>query len=304
MKKLIAIALSTLSLIGCVSINEGFNHLSSIQAQYRGVSLNEGGDFAQVGMFNNTCFVETSNGFITTDLDLSIGEEDFVQDTLKGSTLVIGDSGSGIVVLDSDLGYYHYPTDSLGQIVNAKFTEEGYAVVSRNRGECSIGWLDTSANIRNTISTDCQIQDLDVDPVTGKVFIAVDNQIRIGWTEDPPLSLNLEGNLISFNPILSNLYVAKKNETIVTGVLSDDSRWSVDLGLPVTAIDNIQDTGELVVIAGDIYGGRIFILDGMTGFIETIYTTPGTADEINISDSGNILAISVEDTIHFFSISR
>lgn len=302
MKLAIISLISLLSFTGCSFTTGSFTHLSSLETRARGVSLSDNGEFAQVGMFDNTCQVVTSTSVIGNDLDLVVGQADFVQDFRNGLTISTGNN-SQIVVVDNNLNQYNFNLENADSINHARITESGFVVLSENSNGCNVTWLDDNGRSKKSTPADCNMLDFDVDPITENIYMATPDGIKIGWENNPPLGLDISADIVSYDYSVERLYAANIGQTTVEGISPDSSEWITDVGLPITAIDSMGTKGNLLVMAGYEDFGTLFEVDGSTGDIKSNFVTPSSAKDISVSDSGSILAIMLEDEIHFFQIN-
>lgn len=281
----------SLLLVGCtVTDAVGLTHRSTVATRTQGFSLNYSGEFAQLGMMDNTCRVQTQTGFIGDDYDVVGGEEDKVEDISGTSTLVIGASGNNAYTLNStnlsNSIIYSGPVDQ------AKFIDNGAVILSN----CTVSWL-TEGNV-TSIPAPCNAQ-LSVNPINGTVYLGTSENIVIA-TPDGLQTTDSSGSLIAFDSSLNILYSGRVGDSFVTGLQDGIQIWSTNLGQPVSSLDDMGERGMVAVMIGGSEGGAVIFLDGLTGEVKSNFITPTTADSIKVSGNGAVIAIGLPNEVHFY----
>lgn len=285
---IIAILLS-----GCTLDEVEFAHRSTLETRARGVGLHHSGAFAQVGMIGNTCEIQTSTGFIGTDLDVVAGEEDKVEDTFDSLALVTGTSGNQLYVLDrSNYSSYFIDSDNVDQ---ARFYNDGVVVLD----DCNLTWISTEEE-RVSSEIPCG-ETLTVDHLTGTAFVATTAGL-VTATPDGSDVVEVSGSLLAFDSSLGVLYVGELGESIVSGIQNGQVIWSTDLGQPTSSLDDMGIKGMAAVMVGDLESGGVVTVAGLSGEIVSVFETPSTADSITVSGDGSVIAITLPDEVHFYTI--
>lgn len=292
---------------GCSADQVSYEHRSSLETRTRGVALLDSGDSAQVGMSGNTCEVATSSGMIGADYDVAMGEDDHVQDAFGTDVIVVGASGI-YVVEQGGTGWWDdggTTVDAFG-VDEARFTESGFAALQTEGEACEVTWYGTDGTATGELSIDASLCGgaFAVDRVGGTAFVGTPDALAI-VTPQGVTNGAIAGDLVAWDATAEAIYVASAGGTQVHALAADGSvRWSVDVGAPVTSLDDMGDVGRVAVMAGTDEAGELLILDGTTGEIASTLVTPSAAQTIVSSGDGRTMAMVVESMgrpeVHFF----
>jgi hypothetical protein len=283
----------SLLLFGCTLTDDvGLTHRSTVATRTQGFGLNYSGEFAQIGMMDNTCRVQTQTGFIGADYDVVSGEEDKVEDIYGPSVLVVGASGNNAYILNatnlSNSIIYSGPVDQ------AKFIDNGAVILS----DCNVNWLSEDSIFSAAVPCGGQ---LSVNPIDGTVYLGTTENIVV-VTPDGLQTTDSSGSLVAFDSSLNILYSGRVGDSFVTGLQDGVQIWSTDLGQPVSSLDDMGERGMVAVMIGGSAGGAVITLDGLTGEVKSNFVTPTTADSIKVSGNGAVIAIGLPNEVHFYDV--
>lgn len=281
----------TILLSGCTIDQVEFAHQSTVETRARGVGLHHSGSFAQIGMLDNTCDIQTSTGFIGSDFDLVVGEEDKVEDTFGSLALVTGTSGQELYILDRE-DYSSYFVDAVS-VDQARFYNDGVVILSN----CNLTWMATQED-QISVGVPCG-EGFAVDPNTGAAYLGTPDGLVVASPNDIQTT-GVPGTLIAYDSTLGMVYTATSGDNTVIGVREGAQVWSTDLDQPISSLDGMGERGMVAVMIGDSDSGAIVTLDGLTGSISTIFQTPSTANNIDVSGNGSVIAITLDDEVHFY----
>jgi hypothetical protein len=282
-----------LLLSGCTVDKVEFAHQSTLETRSRGVAIHHSGNFAQIGMIGNVCEIQTSTGFIGSDLDMVVGEEDKVEDTFDSLTLVTGTSGNQLYILDRS-NYSSYFVDA-ENVDHARFFNDGIVTL----GDCNVTWISTETE-RSSVEVPCG-ETLTVDTTTGTAYITASSGLVIA-TPDGVETAEVLGSLLAFDSLLGILYVGEDGGSTVSGLQNGIQIWSTQLDQPISSLDDMGERGMVAVMIGDSDSGGVVTLDGLSGEVISVFETPSTADNITVSGDGSVIGITLPDEVHFYSI--
>ena len=158
-------------------------------------------------MLDNTCDIQTSTGFIGSDFDVVVGEEDKVEDTFGSLALVTGTSGRELYILDRE-NYSNYFVDTV-QVDQARFYNDGVVILS----DCNLTWMSTQEE-QSSIEVPCG-EGFSVDPSTGTAYLGTSSGLVI-VSPDAIQTTDVLGTLIAYDPLLDVVYVASPGGNTVS----------------------------------------------------------------------------------------
>lgn len=294
-----AIGLVAVFAAGCTTNDVSFEHQSQVGTQARGVAFLDD-ERSNVGMSGNTCMVDPSSGMISEDYDVAVGEMDSVQDGLGTTTLVVGDLGTGVYVVQSGGGGTS-PLVNLTDVVAARFSGDGSVAIGQTDG--TVNFVSANGATLGTaqVDTAANFDSMSIDPSTGVAYIPQGDSVAIVDSAGGVETIDAGADVTAFDPVGNVLYVAELGSSEVRALEVDGTlRWAADVGGPVASIDDMQ--GQAAVMVGDDSWGELVILDGATGAATSQYETPSAANEVIVSDSGHTMAMVLDNTVHYFAI--
>jgi hypothetical protein len=236
---------------------------------------------------------------IGADFDVAIGEEDKVLDSNENSTLVIGNSGNNIFILNNDWNGTT-TTTYVDNVQDALFFQDGLVAIVQNN-DCSINWFNNTGDLDSHSIIPCDQESFVVDS-SSTAYISTGSELIIASPENTFL-VESDSNLSAFDSTQNILYVAQRNNNIVSALNPEGILiWTTTLNLPVVSLDDMGVEGAVAIMTGGDTLGEIIILDGATGHSKSSFPTPGVAEEIKVSQNGQTLAAILDDQIHFYKL--
>ena len=143
---------------------------------------------------------------------------------------------------------------------------------------------------------------IDTDFNTGTVVIATDDNGAIVTPEQVIVVEGL-GDLVAWDRHTQVIYAAHSGSTQVRGHGVDGGLlWEVEVDGSVVSLDDMGPNAAAMVMVNQWDGsGEAIVLDGYTGELRSETPTP-TAAKIQVSDNGEVVAVILPDTVHFYDI--
>ena len=303
------ILITTVLLGGCVSEPSTLEHRSELNVQARGIALYEDGEAGHAGMWGTTCEFESYNGNTTGDWDYP-GEQDKVVDassTTIGTMSAIVQTPGGFFITRP----YDFPDRvriPMAGIIDARFVMDGVATL-RNAGvsNCMVSWYDVDEGIESTNLPgdlcDARTSTIDVEATTGLVAIGGDAGAIV--MDDEVLRVDGLQDLVALDAFAERIYTATAGSDTLTGFKFDGSlEWSTQVEGAIVSIDSMgPELSAAVMVEGYDGTGDLYIIDGFTGDVKTTIPTPTAARQIEVSDNGSVIAMTLMDTIHFYDLN-
>jgi hypothetical protein len=275
-------------------------HQSSVLTTARGVELSQDGSYAQVGMIGNTCQIDVQTGLFATDLDVVPNEEDVVLDVFANQTLVIGEGRQGLTVMKNDWSGDNYRID-VGNVQHATFGRDQVVVVTGDNQSCSLQSYDGGQMV-GEVEVPCQINSLNFNSQTSTSYLSTGSNVIVVGPSGVS-AIDFAPEIISFNQSLGIFYGATDNYISAVNEVGE-VLWTKTFQSDVYAMDDVESSGDLIVIIGSDSMGEVIVLDGGSGEVKSTFLTPGISEgnRIRVSDNGQSMAIVLRDAIHFYKI--
>jgi len=278
-----------------------FEHTSELGVNTRGMAMHPDGDAAQVSMFGTTCQVSTQDASVGHDADYP-SESEIVQDgaTLHGDPAVAIVSPEGVhVTFPDSAGTWNDVTVTLPGTAQARLVSDGVVALDQ---DCGVHWSSLNGDLTSsdTLTGDCVDAGFAASP-DGTAFVATGDQ---AWRLDGAgvTPLNLEADLVSWDPAVGLLYVASLHGDLLRAVTPDGAEvWGLPLDGRVVSFDDMGVSGTVaVMVERDNGTGDLLVVDGASGGILAALPTPSAADQVHVAESGDAFALVLEREVHFF----
>lgn len=291
--RVLAVGLALLVATGCTANQVGVQHTAQLETRARGLALLDDQDAAQVGMSGNTCEVQTTSGAIGADTDVAPAEEDNVRDAVGTNTVVVGQAG--VYVIDGS-GWGYEPAVNLPGVVDARLTEGLDVVAVQDDG--TVSWNGQDPVAGNGVTG------MALDRATGTAFVVNGGEVTSVTPEGATQLAQGQYDLVAFDPATEAVYVAQLGGSEVRALeVTGAQRWAADLGGAITSIDDMGAQGSVMVMM-EIDGGfgELVVLDGRSGEQLSSITTPSAADEVQVGNNGESMALVLPNEVHFFAV--
>lgn len=291
--RLTTMSLTMVLLGACQGEAIELSHMSTLQEQTRGVVVMDNGLRIQAAMQDTTCIFRTLDGSFVRDHDLPTRDERIV-DTYQGE--ILGSSAVGVHLVNRGEDV------AIANVTGARLWRDGVVALHEEDGGCTVSW-NTDAHLSVPAQL-CEADAITVDPRDGTLFVGLPGEThRID--REGHASFDSGADLIAWDRASGLVYMAVSGEphvwaTDVNGVPA----WSATTPGPITALTHMGDRGLLLLMleAGD-GEGRFYVLDGQTGQRNSEHDAPGSEVEIDMSQDGTTLAVTLVDEVHFFDVT-
>ncbi|MCO4744372.1 MAG: hypothetical protein KC912_06250 [Proteobacteria bacterium] len=285
------LGLLVLSMVGCSTGESQFSHEAEVGVSSRGVALSHEGSRSQVGMAGTTCAIDTRTAAIGSDLDYDDSDE-VVQDAalVDDRDIFLIQSEGGLHMQSSTALAFAEPT-MLGSFQDGRVFADG------------IVGLDQAEHLQWSTGGDADVSGLrsfDVD-TAGQVFVADGDLYRV----TPDERVNLASNVaqVAVDETAGVLYAVDEGGSSLRLLELDGTlRASVDLGGEILDLAAMGDRGAAVAVVSHGSSGELVLVDGATGEISAWVGTPTPADGVKTSGGGEMIAVTLPGSIHFFSV--
>jgi hypothetical protein len=290
------------------SAPSGLTYRSTLDATTKGVALHDGGLTGHAGMYGTNCPFETVQGQVTGDYQLP-GDGETIEDegpSPLGPNTVLITLDDTVWFLDKTTGTYVVDNYSVPGLVADRLTSTGTVVVRTSPTGCAIDWNGDDFLTESTFELPTCPADVsfDVEPYSGAVVLANLAQVELLAPGAEPLVVPIGGDLAVWDESLAQAYVATSGGTAVQMVAEDGTLgWSMDIGMPITAIGAAGSEGGLAIAVADGQAGAIVLIDAEGNELGVI-DTPTAAIDIDASPEGAVLAAVRPDHVYFFDVDR
>ncbi|HHO53820.1 MAG TPA: hypothetical protein ENK18_23845 [Deltaproteobacteria bacterium] len=291
--RLTTMALAVTWLGACQSDEIRMSHMSTLQEQTRGVVVMDHGLRIQAAMQDTTCIFRTLDGGFIRDHDLPTNDERIV-DTYDGEILGASAQGIHLVNRGEDV--------AITEVVDARLWSGGVVSLHETVEGCTVSWnRDEHISVPQEL---CDAPAITADPRDGTLFVGLPGETsRID--RDGLASFDSGADLVSWDRATQLVYMAVSGERTVWATdINGVPAWSATTPAPVTALTHMGDRGLVLLMLDAGEGeGRFYILDGETGSLNSEHDAPGSEVEIDLSQDGTTLAVTLETEVHFFDIT-
>ena len=300
--RLASVVLGLTVLTACEADPVQFEHQGSVEAATRGVAFLPDGNDGHAGMFGTTCAFDARTGELADDSDFP-SEEDEVQDSGADDSgdIVLVTTPDSVHLLRPD-GFFSSSSEvAVPGVEQARLLRDGL-VVLRDQGDCTVDFLRGGGDASVSLPDDlCAGGTLTVDRSTGTAWVGKGDVYRV---DGEAAEVVAEGaDLAVWDAHADALYVAKLGDAEVRALEADGSeRWTVQLDHPVRALEDMGTLAAVAVMTETNGGGELVLLDGYTGELRGDLGTPSATDELVSSDSGDVMAVILAETVHLFQV--
>lgn len=292
---------------GCSSQAVNFEHQSELEVNTRGVELDDSGGAAVAGMFGTTCRVAVSDASVGEDYDFPTDNEE-VQDAgiLNGEDAVLVQSDLGAHLTYPDR-VWDWSTEDFGTtgVVEGRIFDDGVALLTDD-GNCHVEWQGGDTDVSVDMPADLCVggSSFTVAP-DGQIFVANGGEI-VTATAEGSEGLGADAELVVWDDAAQVLYTAFVGDSVMTGLEADGTvRWTTDLDGAVVSFDAMGPLGSAAVMVEKDNGtGALLTVDGFTGDVTSSLATPSAAEEVEVSSSGDSLALVLNREVHFFNVRQ
>jgi len=300
MSRFTVVAVMLLGATGCGSKNQlHFEERSNLESRTTSVLLYDNGFVGQGTMNEQSCQFDAMNGFIIADYDLPTGEE-LMQD-VRGQ-VAIARTVEGIHVIDQ-AGWDRANDIPLDGVKHVRMTEDGVASLIAGEDGCRLDWRnDDSVQTVGLEASACEAPGFAVDPFTKQVWVAGNDGVVTAEPGGQPRSLPVQGDLVAFDEITGNVYVAQSGDLAITTVSpSGDVQFTIEAGGPVHSLTDMGARGATVAVVNGNSGVDVEVFDGIDGDQIADYPLPDIADVV-VSADASTLALVTADTVYFYDV--
>lgn len=310
----ISLAASSL-LVGCSSQDSlALEHRAELSAQTRGVQLTDDGRNSNVGMLNTTCDVGTRYAVVSEDFDYD-GDEDRVVDAIE-----LPETGFTALVITENRVNMTTPnrfpiTNSfeVEGVLDAEMLDDGGFVAVQVDPtvdvDCAVAWYDANGQPStgvNQLGVECDDQSsITADTTNGTSWVSTNSGV-FQITPDGTVSLvdDTPNAKVVWDGVADVLYLGALGGEVVRGLeASGSQRWEADLGGTLTALADMgADASAAAGVTLADGTGQFVVIDGVTGEIRADLPTPSAATALNVSANGEVLAVTLPNSVHYFDI--
>ena len=291
------IGILALGAVGCAGESSQFQHESALDVATRGVALADNGADAHAGMFGTTCSVDVQTASIGNDYDIP-GESDEVADAgqIRGEDAVVALGDDGVHVIYPDRGWTADTDNMAGSYRSAQVYDTGILTLD---ADCTLAWSDADRSAALPVSS-CDAVSLATDRMGEVAFAAVDGTVYAA-TDAGVITVADGIDHIAWSDDAGVLFAAASGDTTVQGYDMDGAlRFDAAVGGEVISLDALGAQAAIVLAQGN--AGELALLDGVTGELTSSLATPTPGDAIDAAANGSALAVTVGNTVHFFSV--
>ncbi|MCB9674931.1 MAG: hypothetical protein H6737_07435 [Alphaproteobacteria bacterium] len=311
MRMIIGSAIAATALVGCASPDSvALEHRSELSAQTRGVQLNDDGRMSNVGMFGTTCQVTTEFAMMQDDFDYE-SETDTVVDAHvvpgQGFTAVVITPGK-VNVTTPNAWPLSVTFEATG-VLDAAIAGEGFVAIQAplQASDCNVVWYDATGQIvssATTLGIECDEQSDMATDQAGNTWVSTDSGVFRVQPDGSVLAVDDTANArLAWDADADALYLAALGSSSVRALELDGAlRWEVALGGEITALAHMGSEANAAVSISTSSGGELVVIDGLTGEIEADLPTPSSADALDVSGNGRVLAVTLPNSVHYFDI--
>jgi hypothetical protein len=295
-----------IALGGCTSETDTFEHRSELYIQTRGLALYEDGQTGSAGMWETTCEFTTKDGETTTDMDAP-GDKDEILDASTTSL------DQPTVLISTPTGTYIGFPEQMDEphelwvtgVIDANFVDQGIVTLA-NPGSCQVNWGNSDSVTTIEVPQgycDAPSVSIDSDFTSGMVVIATADDGAI-VRPDEVIQIEGLGDLVAWDRFTQTIYAAHSGSSQVRGHGVDGGLlWESEVQGTIVSLDDMGPHGAALVMVSQWDGsGNAVVLDGHTGELRTETPTPSAA-KIQVSDNGEVMAVILPDTVHFYDIT-
>ena len=280
---------------------------SALDARASGFAM--GADQATVAMNDMTCGVQIDTGSVFFDLDLRDGEiQDGVSDGERHLTsLMVAPPLVTLIPADQPLGGEQYLVRGVRQA--RMLDDHSFVALSTEAdGSCGLRWYTNSQLATHLTLNGASCEgDLGfaIDRITGDAFVASPDGVFAveGALEGRPevVDLDLDADLIAWDPTHSRLYAAARGESWLAAVDGVEPLWAMELPGPVVDLDSAGAPGGLVVAHEDELAHSIVRLDAQGAELDFL-PFDQTVLDVEVNDAGTVMAVARFDDHAYYRI--
>lgn len=310
MRKTIVGIVAAVALVGC-SAPDGveLDYRAELNASARGVEVNDDGTASNVGMFDTTCDVDTTYAGIGEDYDYDNSTEVVVDGELTpaGDTYLVLTPGNVHVTTPDGVQTQH-TLEVGGSPVGAQLTGEGNVVtVTPDGGDCNVVVYDSAGNQLSLVQlgVECDQQSsVTTDAVNGTTWVSTDSGIYEVAEGQVTRVSDLPNALLAHDPAAEVVYAGVAGRAVVTAIEPGGAeRWETQVDGAITALTDLGDRASAAVSVAQNGTGAFLVIDGLTGEVTSDLPTPSSALGLSSSGTGQVVAITLPDTVFYFDVN-
>lgn len=275
---------------GCAT-SADYAHTAEFYVQARGVAYTDDAS-AQVGMYGVTCAINPSTGMIEEDVDIE-DEDDDVKDSFDGDAL-IADSDSFTVYRPSGgFGMGNLDSVPVPGLQDVGFSADG--IVSLAADGCAVDFhgLDVQVSLGEV----CDTATLASHGSQARVAVLDGTTAHLVGSDGSVIALGAASDIAMGD---STVYTAS-NDVVSAFDLDGTPLWSRSFDSTITDLTNMVDAAAVMMDTRQGYG-EFLTLDSLTGEETSQMLTPTAARQVVVSQSGDELAMVLDEAIHFFNV--
>ncbi len=283
-------------------------YLASTQGDINGVVMRSMPGLerdAQVGMNEVTCLLGIGTGQINTEWDYPTSRE---------RVEAVGwQQGEEVVAVMSDDQVHlqrnpntrsaEHDTVAVPGVRQVRIYPEGFVALTETEANgCAVSFHGD--NRVDVPLESCDGVTLAAGPGDDWTYVGADGGLSlVSPNGDLELLMNDGAGLVVWDDLSEALYVADPGDSVLRVIEPDGlTRYTVDVGHPITSIDAQQAVGRAVVSVSDAQAGGIFVIDGGTGEIVASQYTPVSAKDVSASLDGRAFALTTDEAVHFYAV--
>lgn len=297
------------ALVGCTA-SDGveLDYRAELNASARGVEVNDRGTDSQVGMFDTTCMVDTSYAGIGEDYDFDNNEEVVVDGefTPPGDTYLVLTPGSvHVTTPDTLLPQFSFEVDN---VVDAQLVGNGNIVTVEPSGnDCNIVTYDSTGQrvTLTQLGVECDQQSsVTTDADSGVSWVSTDSGVYEVADGQITRVSAMANALLAHDGESGVVYAGIPGRAVVTAIEPGGAeRWSTQVDGAITALTDLGTRASAAVSIARNGSGAFLVIDGYTGEITSNLPTPSAAEGLSASGTGDVLAITLPDTVFYFDVN-
>ena len=296
------------ALVGCTAQDSlTLDHRAELTAQTRGVELQHDGEESNVGMYETTCDVNTAYAGMGEDYDYTDDEETVVDgEIIDGSETYLVLTPGGVHATTPFASPYSTPfVGTHYGVVAAQLYAEGYVTVTPQAGDCEVALNGADGSANTLLGVQCDEQSsIATNVQTGMTWVSTDSGVfEIAAGQATRIS-TMPNALLAWDATAEVVYAGVAGRSVVAAIEPGGfERWSTTLDGAITALTDMGERGDAAVSLQTDLGGEFVVVDGETGAIQSDLPTPSAAMDLDVSGNGNVLAITLPDSVFFFDIN-
>lgn len=272
---------------------------SVLAAATDGVAVHDGARYADAGMIDAICLVDTKSALVVGDHDLLDGTER-VFDAHRQTTLA--GSGRQLFEIPTEGEARALPLDV--EAIDGRVLDDGVAILFAADEGCGVAFHGDAGTVAWGVAATCDDDvGFAVDRATGTAWIADgDSLVSVRADGEARRFEAADADLVAWDAADEVVVFASRGGDFVAALHPDgEIAWSVGVGGGVTDLGAAGGAGLVVVSVASDAGGEIVVLGGAAGEQIVSQITP-VAPEVTFASDGLSLALATSDAVYFYDV--